>query len=222
MSTQTYHASPSIRSSSRSWTAGAVALRPAGVVLLVLAAGFLTVIMLGGSIAPNYDYVGGAISDLGIIPETALLFNGTLVAIGLLNILGGYLLYRSHGRAWILTIFVLGGIGAIGAGFFPLSTGGVHSLFALFGFAFFNLEAVAAATVLPRPMNGISLLAGVAGAVFVVLMVIGDAGNAAAFGVIGHGGTERMIVYPVMLWLVALGGFLIADPSFSARQGELR
>jgi hypothetical protein len=41
-------------------------------------------------------------------------------------------------------------------------------------------------------------------------MVIGDGGNTAAFGVIGHGGTERMIVYPVMLWLVAFGGYLIA------------
>ena len=216
MSTQTYQAAQGVRSTSRSRMAGAVGLRPAGVVLLVLAAGFLTVIMLGGSIAPKYDYVWGAISDLGGIPETALLFNGTLVAIGLLNIVGGYLLYRSHGRAWILTIFILGGIGAIGAGFFPLSTGNVHSLFALFGFAFFNLEAIAAASVVPRPMNGISLLAGVAGAVFVVLMVIGDAGNTAAFGVIGHGGTERMIVYPVMLWLVALGGYLLAEPGDGA------
>ena len=41
-------------------------------------------------------------------------------------------------------------------------------------------------------------------------MVIGDAGNAAAFGPIGHGGTERMIVYPVMLWMLAFGGYLMA------------
>jgi hypothetical membrane protein len=222
MSTQTYQAAPGVRSRSRLLVADAVAPRLAGVCLGFLAAGFLTVIMLGGSIAPDFDYVGGAISDLGVIPETALLFNGTLVAIGLLNIIGGYLFYRSHGRAWVLAIFVLGGIGAVGAGLFPLSTGGLHSLFALIGFAFFNLEAVASATVLPRPMNGISLLAGIAGAAFVVLMVIGDAGNTAAFGIIGHGGTERMIVYPVMLWLVALGGYLIAGPGSAARRGGLR
>jgi hypothetical protein len=48
------------------------------------------------------------------------------------------------------------------------------------------------------------------GFVFVVLMVIGDSGNAAAFGPIGHGGTERMIVYPAMLWMLALGGYLMA------------
>ena len=222
MTIQTEQAVMGVRPSSRSWAVDTTAQRLAGVVMLILAAGFLTVIMLGGSIAPGYDYVGGAISDLGVIAETALLFNGTLVAIGLLNIVGGYLFYRSHGKAWILSIFVLGGIGAIGAGFFPLSTGGLHGLFALFGFAFFNLEAMAAATVLPRPMNGISLVAGIAGAAFVGLMVIGDAGNTAAFGVIGHGGTERMIVYPVMLWLVALGGYLIGEPGRATRRGKVR
>jgi hypothetical protein len=45
----------------------------------------------------------------------------------------------------------------------------------------------------------------------VVLMALGDAGYSAAFGAIGHGGTERMIVYPVMLWLLVLGGYLIAE-----------
>jgi hypothetical protein len=27
----------------------------------------------------------------------------------------------------------------------------------------------------------------------------------------GHGGAERMIVYPVMLWLMAFGGYLMAS-----------
>jgi hypothetical protein len=40
-------------------------------------------------------------------------------------------------------------------------------------------------------------------------MVIGDSGNTAVFGPIGHGGAERMIVHPVMLWLLAFGGYLM-------------
>jgi uncharacterized RDD family membrane protein YckC len=58
-------------------------------------------------------------------------------------------------------------------------------------------------------MRALAVIAGAVGLVFVVLMAIGDAGNTAAFGPIGHGGTERMIVYPVMLWLVAFGGYLL-------------
>ena len=210
MSAQTYQPISRAESGTTSAASHVRGLRVAGLLLLLLAAGFLTVITLGGSIAPGYDYAGGAISDLGVIPETAVLFNATLLAVGLLNIAGGYLFYRWHGRSWILVTFVVAGIGAIGAGLFPLSTGNFHGLSALAGFVFFNLEALAAATVLPRPMNVISAGAGLIGLVFVVLMAIGDAGYSAAFGAIGHGGTERMIVYPVMLWLLVLGGYLIA------------
>ncbi|MFC7028904.1 hypothetical protein ACFQJ5_16930 [Halomicroarcula sp. GCM10025324] len=46
-------------------------------------------------------------------------------------------------------------------------------------------------------------------------MALGDAGNATAFGAIGHGGTERMIVYPVMLWLVAFGGYLLGKSEYT-------
>jgi hypothetical protein len=41
-------------------------------------------------------------------------------------------------------------------------------------------------------------------------MVIGDSGNPTVFGPIGHGGAERMIVYPAMIWLIAFGGYLLA------------
>ena len=87
-----------------------------GLLLFVLAAGFMTVVMAATSMAPDYDVQGGAISDLGVIGETAALFNGTLLAVGALNIAGGYLLYRTHGLAWILAIFLMAGFGAIGAG----------------------------------------------------------------------------------------------------------
>lgn len=181
----------------------------AGILLMVLAAAFLAVIMIGASIVPGYDYRGGAISDLGTFPESSLLFNATLVGMGTLNIAGGSLLFRSHRRAWILVVFVVAGIGAVGAGIFPLTTGNLHSLFALLAFVFFNVEAIAIAVVLHGTMRALSLLAGVIGLAYVVVMVIGDGGNPSVFGPIGHGGAERMIAYPVMLWLIAFGGYLL-------------
>ena len=44
-----------------------------GIVMFVQAAQFMTVIMLAASMAPRVDFGGGAISDLGVIPETAAL-----------------------------------------------------------------------------------------------------------------------------------------------------
>ena len=78
---------------------------------------------------------------------------------------------------------------------------------------FFNVEALAAATLVSGPMRWVSVVAGMVGLAFVVLMVIGDAGNPGLFGPLGHGGAERMIVYPSMLWMMAFGGYLMASPS---------
>lgn len=182
----------------------------AGLLLVLLGASFLTATMLAASIAPGYDFNAAAISDLGVIGETAVLFNALLVAVGALNIGAGILLYRVHRRIWILAIYVLAGIGAAGAGLVPLDTSELHSLFALFGFVFFNVEALATAAVLRGPMRALSLVAGLIGLTYVIVMIIGDAGNPAVFGAIGHGGSERMIVYPTMLWTLAVGGYLLA------------
>jgi hypothetical membrane protein len=183
-----------------------------GLLLFIQSALFMTVIMLAAGMAPGYDIAGGAISDLGAIPATALLFNLSLLAVGVLNLTAGVLLYLSGASRWVLVTFLAAGIGAIGAAAFPLGTSGLHGLFALAAFVFFNLEAIAASSLARGLMRVVSVAAGVVGLIFVVLMVIGDAGNTAAFGPIGHGGAERMIVYPVMLWLLAFGGYLMAGP----------
>jgi hypothetical membrane protein len=190
----------------------------AGAALFALSALFMTVIMLGASMAPGYDLSGGAISDLGTIQETAGLFNGTLLVLGALNIAAGLLLWRAGASLALFAVYVGAGLGAIGAGLVPLDRGGLHGLFALAAFALFNVEAIISARLVPRPMAGISVAAGLVGLAFVGLMVVGDAGNPAVFGPIGHGGAERMIVYPVMLWLLAFGGALMVSPSIAHRQ----
>jgi hypothetical membrane protein len=190
----------------------------AGAALFALSALFMTVIMLGASMAPGYDLSGGAISDLGTIQETASLFNGTLLVLGALNIAAGLLLWRAGASLAVLGVYVGAGLGAIGAGLVPLDRGGLHGLFALVAFALFNVEAIVSARLVPQPMAGISVAAGLAGLAFVALMAVGDAGNPDVFGPIGHGGAERMIVYPVMLWLLAFGGALMVSPSIQHRQ----
>jgi hypothetical protein len=42
--------------------------RLAGLLLFILAGQFMTVIMIGASIVPAYDYKAAAISDLGVFP----------------------------------------------------------------------------------------------------------------------------------------------------------
>lgn len=185
----------------------------AGLCFGALAAQFMLVIMAGAAMVPSYDFRSGAISDLGVFPETALLFNASLILAGVLAIAGGYAYYRAHGKRWLLALFAVAGIGAIGAGAVPLNAGGLHGLFALLAFLFFNLLVLGTATQLGGAMRLIAVFAGLVGLAFVVIMAIGDAGNPAIFGPLGHGGAERMIVYPVMLWLVFFGGSLVGSDS---------
>jgi hypothetical membrane protein len=185
-------------------------LRLAGALLLGVGAGFIVVTMLAASIAPGYDFNAAAISELGTLPETAAIFNGLLVVIGLMNIVGGFALYRAVGHAWLVALFGVAGLGAIGAGLVPMNVGDAHALFAFVGFLFFNLQALALVAVVRGAFRWLGVAAGALGLVYLVVMVIGDGGNPAIFGAIGHGGAERMIAYPAMLWLVALGGYLLA------------
>jgi len=193
--------------------------RIAGVSFFVLGAGFLTLTMLAASIAPGYDFHGAAISDLGVIDSTATLFNGLLVACGVLNAVGGWLFFHSHRRVGVLVAYAFASVGAIGVGAFPLSTCAPHSLFALVAFLAFNLEALATATIVAGPLRAVSIAAGLIGLAALAAMIVGDAGNAAAFGAIGHGGTERLIAYPAMLWLLALGGDLMGRTDGEVSRG---
>lgn len=188
--------------------------RIAGTLFFLLAAQFMVIIMLGAAMVPGYDFGASAISDLGVAPETALLFNGSLVVVGLLTIAGGVVFFRSHEAAWLLALYLMAGIGAILAGVFTLeSATGLHSLGALLAFVFFNLVAIGSATRVRGTMGIISVALGILGLAFVVVMAIGDGGNTAVFGPFGHGGVERMIVYPPMLWFLAFGGYLMGAAS---------
>lgn len=184
----------------------------AGLIFFLMSAQFLTALMMGEAIAPDYVVHDNAISDLGVIGETALLFTVSLTAVGVLNIAGGYLYYRTHRRRSTFLLFVLAGIGAIGAGLISLDNpSGVHGLFALFAFIFFNAQAIASSRLVEGPMRYISLVAGIIGLAFLVLHFFSDAGMADLYGPIGHGGSERMIVYPALIWVLGFGGYLMAS-----------
>jgi hypothetical membrane protein len=60
-------------------------------------------------------------------------------------------------------------------------------------------------------MRALSIILGAIGLVFVVVMFLGDSGAVELFGPIGHGGAERMIVYPVMVWMLSFGGYLTGN-----------
>jgi hypothetical membrane protein len=62
------------------------------------------------------------------------------------------------------------------------------------------------------PLDKISLLLGILGIIFVPVMVMVDSGSLDVTGNIGHGGVERMIAFPCLIWMLVFGGYLTASP----------
>lgn len=182
-----------------------------GLLLTFLSAQFLLVLMLGAAIAPDYSIHDNAISDLGVIPQTALLFNTSLFLFGAFLLLTAYSYHNIHTKLWRTIIFLCASVGAIGVALFPMNNPGIHAIFALLAFLFANLIPLSVSTLLPKPLNILSIATGILGLFFLFVHLLSDFDILSLYGFIGHGGSERMIVYPVLLWLVAYGGYLIAS-----------
>lgn len=62
-----------------------------------------------------------------------------------------------------------------------------------------------------RPASPEPDAAGIIGLVFSGVMVLVDSGVIDPSSTIGHGGVERMIVYPALIWMLLCGGRALAE-----------
>ncbi len=171
---------------------------------------------------PNYS-TRQDISDLGstlppdpIIHEpSATIFNSTMLLTGALVMFSAYFVYRvssSWGFPLALGIF---GFGAFGVGIFPGNVTPWHGLFALLTFFSGGITVVLSSRVVSRPF---SVLCGLLGGISLLVLV-----SVFLFGlfidgphpleVLGSGGIERWVAYPLVLWILAFGGYLLGTSS---------
>jgi hypothetical membrane protein len=175
---------------------------------------------------PNYS-TRQDISDLGstrppnpVIHEpSATIFNGTMLVTGALVLVAALFVYRATNRRGFPVVLAIFGFGAFGVGVFPGNVTPWHGLFALLTFFSGGLTVVLSSRVVSRPFSvlcglfgGISLLFLVS--VFFYGLVIGGPHPLES---LGGGGIERWVVYPLVLWTLAFGGYLlgIADDNLS-------
>jgi hypothetical membrane protein len=162
-----------------------------------------------------YSVYANAISDLGANCRTACtavpsayIFDSTVAVLGLLVIVGAYYLQRAFAFKPATVTATLAGIGAVGVGLFPETTGVWHGIFSLIVFLFAGLSAIIGARFQRPPMFYFSIILGL-GTLAALVLYVGS-----NYLGLGQGGMERMIVYPVLLWVIGFGGHLMAmdDP----------
>ena len=202
-----------------------VDLRVAGTLILLAGAAILMAIITAEALYPA-AYATGAneISDLGgtrppdsvILQPSATIFDVAMMLVGLMVVASSWFVHAAFGRRAVTIPLVVLGASALGVGLFPGNTGTPHALFAMATFISGSIAAVCAALVTGSAFRYLSVTLGVVSlATLVSYMVLGDATPMAAMGI---GGIERWIVYPVVIWLIAFGAYLlgVADPAARA------
>jgi hypothetical membrane protein len=189
----------------------------AGITLFVGAVQFgvfliVSEILYSGYGTGGYNVSSNYVSDLGAncpssgacyIPPSAYLFDASIAILGLLIILGAYFLHRAFRWMPATGLVAIAGIGALGVGLFPETTGIWHSLFSLIVFLFAGLSAVVTARFQKKPLFYFSIILGL-GTLVALLLYMSE-----TYLGLGAGGMERMVVYPVLLWAVGFGGHLM-------------
>jgi hypothetical membrane protein len=174
-----------------------------GLLIILGVIQFTILMVVCEALYPNYSVAYNYISDLGV-GLTAPIFNSSIILLGILVIISSWLLYQVFKSRVLSIVLFLTGFGAIGVGVFPEgSPYNLHTIMSAVTFIFAGVTAITAYRFTPKPISWISIIMGV-----VSLTSLGLFASENYLG-LGHGGMERMIVYPVLLWALVFGGYII-------------
>lgn len=188
-------------------------LTRAGILLFLAGCIILIGIITAESFYPQkYTYTTSQsmISDLGateppnsiITQPSATIFNFSMILTGIIVLLGAYFLFRYYNDR-IATILVgLLGLGALGVGVFPGNVNPQHPLFAMTTFISGGLSAIYSYRLIKSPLKYVAVFLGLISLGFIVTMNI-------LMPSMGAGGVERWVAYPIVLWLLGFGGYLM-------------
>ena len=158
------------------------------------------------------------ISDLGstlppdpvIHQPSATIFNSTMLLTGALLLVAAYFVYRALGRRGFTIALPVFGFAIFAVGVFPGNIQPWHGLAAILTFTTGGITAVLSSRVVTRPFSYLCLLLGgisllVLVSVFFFGLVVG---GPSPLEPLGSGGIERWVAYPLLLWVLAFGGYL--------------
>jgi len=124
----------------------------------------------GNETGYTYSVASNYISDLGAncfpsgvcyIPPSALLFASSVVILGLTFLIGAYYLHRAFRWMPATLLVAITGLGAIGVGVLPETTGIIHEVPSLVTFLFAGLSAIASYKLQKKPLGYLSVILGV-------------------------------------------------------------
>ncbi len=170
---------------------------------------------LGFNIAPNewipYSSKTNYVSDLGI-GSTALLYNLSLFLLGLMVVGASVLHQREHGSRLFSILLATTGVGAAGVALFPADVQPIHGIFQAVAMLFGSVASLATLRLERTSFSYISSFLGafslVATVVFFPYLGL-KVENAVTFLGLGKGAMERLAIYPILMWTIGYGFYLM-------------
>jgi hypothetical membrane protein len=153
---------------------------------------------------------------------SSLIFNSSTFIFGLLSALGFCFLLMQSQRRVFAYLGLITSIGAMGVGLFTEEVISIHAISALIAFVGGGLTAITVYRFVRLPFSAFSVAMGVISLVFLGLFIDLTAGNLTSSSGrtllgLGIGALERLLVYPIALWEVGFGAYLMNTLSDLAR-----
>jgi hypothetical membrane protein len=131
-----------------------------------------------------------------------------VILLGVLSLASVYLILKSGGCRLFSSCLAISAVGAVGVGLFPSYTGSFHMFFAILTFIFGSLTVLFSYRLgLNIPMVIVSLFTGFTSLTIIISALLWGLNNPIII-YLGLGGAERFVVYPILFYLLAMGGYL--------------
>ena len=194
--------------------------RNAGILFSFGAILFLLLTTVSEAIYPNFSLQSNAISDLAAIgSKTTIVEESAILGLGICWSLGAYYLFRNTGRKGLMILNVLPGLGFVIAGLSPENVNVIIHSVGTFAFPLGAIVAISSYKVIRSPLKYFSVALGAISLVSTFFIfagyrvICGTCGyqQGMSESLLGLGGWESMIIYPLLIWLFGFGSYLLAS-----------
>lgn len=184
--------------------------RLAGVFYTFAGSSFILLITFLESIYPSYSVHSNTISDLLAIGKpTAIIGEPIAFIVAVTWIAGGFFLFRGTGKRSQQILNVLPGTGLLLAVLSPENVNiAIHSIGAVLGLVVGSVAVILSYRGISTPFRYFSLVLGLL-SLSTAVLEFGAYYSPLVQQILGPGGTERLILYPIIVWLIGYGNYLM-------------
>jgi len=182
----------------------------AGLLLAIGSIQWFFIVLISEGLYPGYVSSFHYVSTLGT-GQTANLYNASTFLLGVCVVTASFLIRRFKPSRLFFALLLVAGLGTMGLGVFPEDSRPMHGIVTPITLIFGGLAGAFSFKAQSRPLSYLSMILGagsiVVGLLFIPYMGLSVESDAMYLGLY-KGTLERIVIYPLILWMMTLGSQL--------------